>query len=231
MSRHLLPVLVLPLLLLGCAPGKGQEATSAASTPGQAAGCSYPAAGSPAKPVDPPSGDSVMRSGTARVTLTLDGEPVELTLDRGQAPCTTHSFESLASQGWYTNTRCHRLVDQGIFVLQCGDPSGTGRGGPGYSFADELVGTRPFTAAEGGQGEGAVVYPRGTVAMANAGPGTNGSQFFLVWQDSPLPPAYSVFGTMDDASVTRVAAVAAQGVAADGMTPNAPAMISDVTLG
>ena len=73
-------------------------------------------------------------------------------------------------------------------MLQCGDPSGTGSGGPGYSFADELDGSRPTA---------------GTLAMANAGPNTNGSQFFIVYDDSPLPPDYTVFGSVDDATVAR----------------------------
>ncbi len=138
-------------------------------------------------------------------------------MDRSKTPCTVNSFESLAKQGWYTNTKCHRLVDQGIFILQCGDPTGTGRGGPGYSFADELTGSE--------------TYSKGTVAMANAGPNTNGSQVFLVWEDTQLDPSYTVFGQMDAASTDAVAAVAAQGVAADNVSPNAPALITDVTLG
>jgi peptidyl-prolyl cis-trans isomerase B (cyclophilin B) len=96
------------------------------------------------------------------------------------APCTTYSFRFLASKGYYNNTHCHRLTVQGIFVLQCGDPTGTGSGGPGYAFNDENL-----TGA---------TYPAGTVAMANAGPNTNGSQFFFTWKDTTLAPAYTPFG-------------------------------------
>ncbi len=82
-------------------------------------------------------------------------------------------------------------------MLQCGDPTGTGTGGPGYSFDDELSGKE--------------TYPAGTLAMANAGPNTNGSQFFIVYDDTQLPPAYAVFGQLDAASVKIVAEVAEKG--------------------
>ncbi len=103
-----------------------------------------------------------------------------------KAPNTVGTMAWLANQGYFDNTACHRLTTQGIFVLQCGDPAGDGTGGPGFSFADENL---PLPGLDG-----TYVYPRGTVAMANSGPNTNGSQFFLVYQDSPLPPNYSVWG-------------------------------------
>jgi peptidyl-prolyl cis-trans isomerase B (cyclophilin B) len=96
------------------------------------------------------------------------------------APCTTYSFRFLAQRGYFDGTHCHRLTTQEIFVLQCGDPTGTGSGGPGYSFNDENL--------------SGATYPAGTVAMANAGPNTNGSQFFIVWKDTQLSPAYTPFG-------------------------------------
>jgi peptidyl-prolyl cis-trans isomerase B (cyclophilin B) len=99
-----------------------------------------------------------------------------------KAPCTSFSFRFLASRGYYNNTHCHRLTVQGIFVLQCGDPTGTGSGGPGYAFNDENL--------------AGATYPAGTVAMANAGPNTNGSQFFFTWKDTTLAPAYTPFGTV-----------------------------------
>lgn len=107
-----------------------------------------------------------------------------------KAPTTAGTIAWLANQGFYNNTSCHRLTTQGIFVLQCGDPAGNGRGGPGFSFADENL---PVAGADGNY-----VYPRGTVAMANSGTDTNGSQFFLVYQDSPLPPNYSVWGQITE---------------------------------
>jgi peptidyl-prolyl cis-trans isomerase B (cyclophilin B) len=99
------------------------------------------------------------------------------------APCTTYSFRFLAQRGYFNGTHCHRLTVKVIFVLQCGDPTGTGSGAPGYRFNDENL-----------AGE---TYPAGTVAMANAGPNTNGSQFFFCWKDSSLiPPDYTPFGTV-----------------------------------
>jgi peptidyl-prolyl cis-trans isomerase B (cyclophilin B) len=97
-----------------------------------------------------------------------------------EAPCTTNSFRFLAERGYFDQTHCHRLTTQGIYVLQCGDPTGTGSGGPGYEFPDENL--------------AGATYPAGTVAMANAGPNTNGSQFFFVWKDTTLSPAYTPFG-------------------------------------
>ena len=128
------------------------------------ANCLLPS-GDPAKPVDPPAPGEVRTSGETAWTLTTNQGPVTITMDRSRTPCTVHSFESLARQKYFDNTQCHRLVDSGIFVLQCGDPTGTGRGGPGYRFADEVSGSEK--------------YPAGTVAMANAGKDTNGSQFFI----------------------------------------------------
>jgi peptidyl-prolyl cis-trans isomerase B (cyclophilin B) len=97
-----------------------------------------------------------------------------------QAPCTTFSFRFLAQRGYFNQTHCHRLTTMGIFVLQCGDPTGTGSGGPGYRFNDENL--------------AGATYPAGTVAMANAGPNTNGSQFFFVTKNTALPPDYTPFG-------------------------------------
>lgn len=115
------------------------------------------------------------------------------------APATANSFAFLASQGFYDDTPVHRVVPG--FVVQMGDPTGTGTGGPGYRFGDELD-----LARERG-------YPRGTLAMANAGPGTNGSQFFVCLEDVPLPPAYTVFGEVTDGmeTVDRIAAVPVRG--------------------
>jgi len=99
-----------------------------------------------------------------------------------QAPCTTFSFRFLASKGYFNATHCHRLTTEGIYVLQCGDPTGTGSGGPGYAFNDENL--------------AGATYPAGTLAMANAGPNTNGSQFFFTWKNTTLPPDYTPFGTV-----------------------------------
>ncbi|MCC2593050.1 peptidylprolyl isomerase [Tessaracoccus sp. OS52] len=185
----------------------------------QATTCEYPGDGEPARPVDPPATTDVPNSGEVSVTLHLTAGDVMISMDRAKAPCTINSFLSLAEQGFFDDTDCHRLVDTGIFILQCGDPTGTGTGGPGYVMDEEL--------------EQTTEYPAGSVAMAKRQqPGTSGSQFFLVWADTPLPPEYTVFGTMDQAGLDVVGGIAAQGVAAeDGMSPIAEAHIDSVTLG
>ncbi len=169
--------------------------------------CEYVPTGEAAKPVQPPPTTGVPTSGTVRYVLQMTEGKVTITMDRAKAPCTINSFVSLARQGYFDQTRCHRLADSGIFILQCGDPTGTGQGGPGYEFANETDGTESYT--------------RGVVAMANAGPGTNGSQFFLVWDDSTSlnqAPDYTIFGTLDAASRDVVAAMAAEGQ--DGSNPD-----------
>jgi peptidyl-prolyl cis-trans isomerase B (cyclophilin B) len=106
---------------------------------------------------------------------------IVLKLDGAAAPCTVTSFRYLAENDFYNRTSCHRLTDDGLWVLQCGDPEGNSKGGPGYEYADENLPTSDL-------------YRRGVVSMANAGPDTNGSQFFISYQDNPLPPLYPVFG-------------------------------------
>jgi peptidyl-prolyl cis-trans isomerase B (cyclophilin B) len=116
-------------------------------------------------------------------------------------------------------------------VLQCGDPTGTGTGGPGYTIADEP----PTDLAPAATGGGTVIYPRGTVAMAKtAAPNSGGSQFFLVYADSTLPPQYTVFGTIDEAGLATVDTVAGAGSdesngAGDGK-PNTPVTIQSATV-
>ena len=126
----------------------------------------------------------------ARYDISIDTNrgAVSLQLNPAVAPVTVNSFVFLTDQDYFNNVTCHRLTTSGIYVLQCGDPTGTGSGGPGYSFKDENL--KAF-----GSGS-TVTYPAGTVAMANSGPNTNGSQFFLVYKDSTLPPSYTPFGTI-----------------------------------
>ena len=138
------------------------------------------------------------------------------------APTTVGTMAWLANQGFYNNTSCHRLTTQGIFVLQCGDPAGNGSGGPGFNFADENL---PTAAADGNY-----VYPRGTVAMANSGANTNGSQFFLVYQDSPLPPNYSVWGQITEGLdvIDNVASAGVLDGSSDGL-PSQAVVISSAS--
>uniref|UniRef100_UPI0005BADD8F peptidylprolyl isomerase n=1 Tax=Nocardia thailandica TaxID=257275 RepID=UPI0005BADD8F len=141
---------------------------------------------------------------------------IDLALDAAAAPRTVNSFAFLAGEGYFDHTRCHRLTTEGIYVLQCGDPTASGRGGPGYRFPDENL--------------AGATYPAGTVAMANAGPGTNGSQFFLVYRDSRLPPNYTPFGRVT-AGLDVLTGVAAAGVAGGGGdgTPAADVVLNRVT--
>ncbi|PRX46142.1 peptidyl-prolyl cis-trans isomerase B (cyclophilin B) [Prauserella shujinwangii] len=160
--------------------------------------CEYPASEEPAaKDVQPPDGKNVSSRGTVQVTLRSTAGDIPLTLDRSLAPCAVNSFVSLAEQGYYTDTSCHRISTQGLQMLQCGDPAGSGRGGPGYTFADEVFDQ--------------LKYGRGVLAMANSGPDTNGSQFFMVYGDAPLDPSYTVFGTIDDAGLRVLDKVARAG--------------------
>lgn len=180
------------------------------------ANCTYtPTAEPAAKTVDPPrSGKVPTDPPVVGATMTTSQGPIGLQLNNAQSPCTVNNFASLAQKGYYDDTHCHRLtIGQGLFVLQCGDPKGDGSGGPGYQFADE------YPINQYAPGDSAlrqpVVYPRGTLAMANAGPNTNGSQFFLVYKDSQLPPQYTVFGTIDDAGLATLDKIAAAGTADD----------------
>jgi peptidyl-prolyl cis-trans isomerase B (cyclophilin B) len=146
--------------------------------------CDYRAAGESAVPdlgtpaaIDPAAPETPLPT---TATLTINGAPVTVTLDAG-APCTINSLAFLAAAGYYDGTTCHRLTtSDSLKVLQCGDPTGSGSGGPGYEYDNENT-------------DGAT-YAAGTVAMANGGANTNGSQFFLVYGDSQLPPDYTVFG-------------------------------------
>jgi peptidyl-prolyl cis-trans isomerase B (cyclophilin B) len=169
-------------------PAAKKPATSLATigTSGSptSAECQYPATTDGGRPAAKPYPQPTIL-GRPHVRMYTDQGTVELELTGDIAPCTVNSFLTLARAGYFTNVQCHRLTTEGIYVLQCGDPSGTGEGGPGYRFNDENlpIGRKP-------------AYPRGTLAMANAGPGTNGSQFFLVYRDSEIDPNYPVFGTV-----------------------------------
>ncbi|AYJ49617.1 peptidylprolyl isomerase [Rhodococcus sp. P1Y] len=192
--------------------------------------CAYPTATPAIRENTAPQETDVSTVGTAQVALTTSQGPIGLTLDRAEAPCTVNSFVSLSSQGYFDDTICHRLTTtEGLQVLQCGDPSGKGNRGPGYEFANEYPTTA--YAVDDPAASSPVVYPRGTVAMANAGPDTNGSQFFLVYADSVLPPQYTVFGTIDDAGLATLDAVAAAGVSTPGNDglPNASVVIQTAT--
>jgi peptidyl-prolyl cis-trans isomerase B (cyclophilin B) len=118
---------------------------------------------------------------TYQATITTNRGPIVIDLLNSKATCTVNSFVHLAAAGFYSHTPCPRLTTSGFWILQCGDPTGKGTGGPGYEFASENL-----TGA---------TYPAGTLAMANTGaPDSNGSQFFLVYRNTSLPPSYTPFG-------------------------------------
>jgi peptidyl-prolyl cis-trans isomerase B (cyclophilin B) len=212
-----LAAVVAGTVLAGCSDDSSDVARDPAPTrEGTGQICGYTSDGQPAKDVDLPPEDATV-SGDVPVVVESSAGDIAATLDADATPCTVNSFVSLADQGYFDGTTCHRLTTQGIYVLQCGDPTASGAGGPGYSFEDELSGKETYEA--------------GTLAMANAGPDTNGSQFFIVYEDSQLPPSYAVFGHVDDAGLKVVREIAEKGTktgAPDG-PPKEPVEIDSVT--
>lgn len=180
--------------------------------------CTYVPAETPATEASvPPAAPT--RTGRVPATITTNRGRLHLVLDAEVTPCTVNSFISLTRQGFYDQTTCHRLTAEAAFTVQCGDPSGTGRGGPRYTFDDELTGTER--------------YPAGTVASVTEGPNSNGSQFFMVYQDSHLDPAYTVFGRLDAAGIRVLRKLAAAGTT-DGSPdgpPQRPIVITRIRLG
>ncbi|CAN5381089.1 peptidylprolyl isomerase [soil metagenome] len=161
--------------------------------------------------------------GTVDLAVATDQGDMVFSLDRASAPCAVQSFEHLASQDFFADSPCHRLTNADSFgVLQCGDPSGTGSGGPAYGFDAEPP------AAEN-------PYPTGTIAMANSGaPGTTGSQFFIMFTDTALPPEYSVVGTVSSGlEVVQTVAEAGNDGSLEatigGGAPNLPITIESVS--
>lgn len=163
---------------------------------------------------------STSLNGKVRATIRTNLGALAVELDAAAAPCTVYSFTHLAREDYYAETKCHRVTTADIWVLQCGDPEGTGAGSPGYAFDDEHLPTGVSPA-----------YPRGTLAMANSGPRTNGGQFFVVYRDSDIPPDYTVFGrvTAGIDIVERVAAGGTQGGGTDGR-PKTDIQIDEVVI-
>jgi peptidyl-prolyl cis-trans isomerase B (cyclophilin B) len=163
-------------------PSASPSGAASAASAEPASHCTYQASPPAARKVGVPPATPDGKA-SYRATIVTNRGDVVINLLNAKAACTVNSFVYLAAKKYFNSTRCHRLTTSSIYVLQCGDPTGTGSGGPGYKFASEnLSGAR---------------YTSGTVAMANAGPGTNGSQFFLVYRDSlSLHPDYTPFGTV-----------------------------------
>jgi cyclophilin family peptidyl-prolyl cis-trans isomerase len=172
----------------------------------------------------PPAPEATTAQGTSTLLMSTDQGDLTLTLDRAKAPCAAASFTYLASQKFFDGSPCHRMVNQESFgVLQCGDPTGSGSGGPTYKFAEEVT---PETT-----------YPKGTIAMANSGsPGSTGSQFFLCFVDTQLPPDYTAVGTVDEAGLAVLDQIAAAGndgsfePSPGGGAPNTPVTINTMAV-
>jgi len=213
-------------------PTPSGSAADASATPSKGPDpCAKPAAGGPAKQhyTSEPA-MTVDRSATYAFTLRTTCGTIPITLDAAKAPATVNSFAFLAGKGYFDHTRCHRLTTRNIFVLQCGDPLADGSGGAGYTIPDENL--TAFGKPAAGQ---KVVYPAGTVAVANTGTAhSGGSQFFLVYKDSPLEPKYTPFGTIGADGMKVLEKIAKAGdddskAPGDG-APNATVVIDKATV-
>lgn len=180
--------------------------------------CTYDENGEDANGAEVPNGDDISARGTVTVNFQTNQGDIPMELDRELAPCTVNAITELADSGFYNDTICHRMTTGGLNVLQCGDPTGSGAGGPGFQFADEY----PTDETDEADLQNPVTYPRGAVAMANSGPDTNGSQFFLNYADSQLAPNYTYFGTVTSDGLETLDKIAEAGVEG-GQPDGAPA--------
>lgn len=182
--------------------GLGGQTTTPEATPEAAPAVELPNAG-------------ITEANKATISFTTNQGEIVIETTPSLAPLTVNAIAALAQKNYFDKTICHRLTTEGIYVLQCGDPTGTGTGGPGFNIPDENL----PEAVENN-------YPAGTVAMANAGPGTSGSQFFLVYQDTTLGPDYTIWGSITS-GLDILQTIASAGVV-DGGTDGAP--VTGVTI-
>ena len=164
--------------------------------------------------------DKVLKRIPRTFTFVTNCGNIVVTTVGAKAPITLTQLSTLARGGYFNNSLCHRLTTQGLYVLQCGDPTATGGGGPNFTYRDENL-----------PAEGLNNYPAGTVAMANSGPGTNGSQFFLVFADTTLGANYTIWGTVTQGLeiVKAIAKAGVRGGGADG-APSQQIEIKRVTV-
>jgi peptidyl-prolyl cis-trans isomerase B (cyclophilin B) len=216
------------LLLSACSTTGVSEEQASSPAPSESASVSTPAPSESAAPAASASGGPCKPSAAVGSTAKDVGAPndvlpaksytfnlktncgdIEITADGVKAPITVSTLAFLAKGGFYNGTICHRLTTQGLYVLQCGDPTATGGGGPNFTFKDENL---PAQADNN--------YPAGSVAMANSGPNTNGSQFFLVYADTTLGANYTLWGKITK-GLDIVKSIAEYGTA-DGSGDGAP---------
>ncbi len=208
-------------LVASLGSGGKKASTAASATPSAAAApgtCTWlpddPKANPSLKNVGTPPGTGNPHAGTQDMAIATNRGTIKVTLDVAKAPCASASFSYLAGKKFFDNTTCHRLVTSGIYVLQCGDPTGTGMGGPTYKYAEENLPTGKSPA-----------YPAGTLAMAKtSAPSTTGSQFFIVYKDTELPADYTVVGKVTSGLdvVQKVAAAGAVDTSGKAATDGAP---------
>lgn len=204
-------------------PPASPAASPSPSQTSSAKGCTEPVeATTKTQTWDAPPTDTVVIGETYRITLKTNCGDVVIESGDEQVKNATETVNSqlfLAQQGFFDASDCFRLTTDSIFVLQCGSPTNDGTGGPGYSLPDQNL-----------PADGSNNYPAGTVAMANSGPDTNGSQFFLVYDDTTLGPNYTIWGTVVSGLdvLKKVAEQGVQGGGTDG-APVQPLVITKAT--
>ncbi len=188
------------------------------------------------KDVGTPPTSGMPLSGTETMTITTNHGPIQVELDAGRAPCAAASFAYLAGKKFFDNTSCHRLTTKTSYLLQCGDPTGTGAGGPAYTYADEGLPAQPPSPSPGAKATTPAQYPAGSVAVVNSGPNTNGSQFFIVYQDTNFAdPSYGIVGRVTKGldivrQIAAAGAVDTKGVKTDDGKPKTTVVIESLTV-
>nr|WP_237536756.1 peptidylprolyl isomerase [Streptomyces sp. SID5785] len=251
-TRNIVIASVLAVAVLGSGAAYAAGAFESDGGKDTSAGSEPSASPSPSKAPDPCEKPAAGKAKTAtwkkEPALTVDKAAdysmklattcgdIDIALKAKAAPHTVNSFKFLADKGFLDHTKCHRLTTEGIYVLQCGDPTGTGQGGPGYTIPDENLKDSSLKKAEKQQGTQLYTFPAGTVAMANTGQKhTGGSQFFLVYKDSKLPATYTPFGTISDSGLKVLDKIAKAGAQPQdpqtgNTAPNATVVIDKGTV-
>jgi peptidyl-prolyl cis-trans isomerase B (cyclophilin B) len=186
------------------------------------------------KDVGTPPTKDIPTSGAETMTITTNqGAPIQVALDLATAPCGAASLSYLAAKKFFDNTPCYEVTVDG--ALHCGDPSGTGLGGPAYSVYDENVPSGPDPSASAAPSAKTPLYPKGTVAFIGNPPGTNGSQFLIFLKDfSPATPQYSILGKVTGGlgTLTDIAKIPlVANSSGDKVTPKQKIVVSSLTVG